>query len=1602
MAYQKPADIDGYVTQMAKADMRVKAQLAEDLVLYLSDSENSIECTDLGLLIDGLIPWMTGSHHKIAQRALEAFTELIVRLGHDFNAYTSTILPHVIDRLGDSRDTVREKAQLLLHKLMECRVVLPQSLLDKLNVCFKHKNSKVREEFLQTIVSTLNEYGTQSLTVKVYIPPIVSLLGDPSPTVRDAAIQTLVEIYKHVGDKLRTDLKKREVPPTKVAVLEQKFDEARNDGLLLPSALLVPVSAGGGAHDELDRAAVVERPTRLVKRTPSAATPRKPLFESGLQAGSGDLMLAAGAVSVDVFEASFESVPQLTIFSQRDMDDHMKSINTLIGDKNVDWEKRVDALKKIRSLLLINIQGSPTFVQQLKDLSIAFLDILKELRSQVIREACITLAYMSKVLKSRLDQFTIYILQELINLIQNSAKVISSSGTLALKYVIRYTHAPKIIPIVTQNLMLSKSKDIRSSLSELLMLLFEEWPTKALEKHNSLLREALRKGIGDADNDARRHSRCAFWIFRRHFPELADNLYGSLDISTQRALERERDNLGTNGTNSMSVSLRGSNSSLNSVSGGVIKRRQSSGLRSPATAQPPAVHATSVSTENLTTVPGTASGSSSSSSRLQRAPSLPRTYNRSNRSGIPVATTPRDSNPPPQQQQQQLQPLFRAGAAAGGFRSVSAVDTAAAQRARARAQYSTLARMKVTSGTASLQGHYAQQARAKKTPTSASASSAANTVTPQQPPTPERKIRSRAGVSQSQPTSRSTSPSSKMRDLYGGVTSIYRQTTGTVPKKAQSGIPRSLANSRETSPTRSQTQFGSLRRHAYGTNSPRRPPLNPGRPVLAQKILQQSREAESALADALSPGDEADLACADFARLGLHRKISRDESDESEASSVCSERSYDSYRRGNDSFSWNGSRTRLDSSRPAIEDIETIIQFCASSHWSERKDGLVSLTQYLSEGKMLTQHQLQCVLDLFRKMFMDPHIKVYALFLDTVNELILSHSADLHDWLFILLTRLFNKLGTDLLGSMNGKIWKTLQLIYEYFPFDLQLQCVFRILVDNAQTPNVKTRQATLRFLTQLVMNYCTGPQFVVHPQNQQVMNLAIQKIIQTSLDQKSIELKSQARQCIIALYNCNPSQMTMTLGNLPKQYQDTARAYIQHNMRRSASGNDSPSSPLSSSSPKPLLSPQQGPYSLQNIASPRSRQASVEVPAESMNTEEVYKNLRKTTAEIQNYSFETKLDMNGKDSGIGSQIGDRDPHNNNVMLQSMTVLETGGGVGGLGIYGLPSNGINGHIVGGFGGLEKDDSCNGSKTQSATTTESNTPENTVRLDGMDLAHKTIAQQQQQQQQQPRFNLAENGEVVLDKGVKENDVIKAAILLSHESAPEVTKQVLENLQTCIKYGSCELPIKNFKAIMKMLLHLMESQNNDVLIAALHTLGRIVRSGNMKACWSKFLELILLKIIDCYKISKEVSREIDIIVVKIADVLPLDVSVNILNPVIATGEFPANLCALKILTELTHKQGKGLTDNHLDSIMPNVARLADDSQSMVRKAAVFCIVKLYVVMGEDKVKPKFSLLNASKIRLLNVYIAKSQGNGGGSGGGGNSRTGGSSATTTTAMS
>lgn len=68
--------------------------------------------------------------------------------------------------------------------------------------------------------------------------------------------------------------------------------------------------------------------------------------------------------------------------------------------------------------------------------------------------------------------------------------------------------------------------------------------------------------------------------------------------------------------------------------------------------------------------------------------------------------------------------------------------------------------------------------------------------------------------------------------------------------------------------------------------------------------------------------------------------------------------------------------------------------------------------------------------------------------------------------------------------------------------------------------------------------------------------------------------------------------------------------------------------------------------------------------------------------------------------------------------------------------------------------------------------------------------------------------------------------------------------------------------------------------------------------------------------------KVGRKIDYIIPRIGEHLPLDPTINILNPIIETGAFPTNLCAIKIMTELAEKQGTQISDTHLDSIMSKI--------------------------------------------------------------------------------
>jgi hypothetical protein len=71
---------------------------------------------------------------------------------------------------------------------------------------------------------------------------------------------------------------------------------------------------------------------------------------------------------------------------------------------------------------------------------------------------------------------------------------------------------------------------------ELLVTMLSQWDFVYLEKHGQLIHDLIKKGLSDADADARSLARKSFGLFREQFSSLADALLTSLDAAKKKTL----------------------------------------------------------------------------------------------------------------------------------------------------------------------------------------------------------------------------------------------------------------------------------------------------------------------------------------------------------------------------------------------------------------------------------------------------------------------------------------------------------------------------------------------------------------------------------------------------------------------------------------------------------------------------------------------------------------------------------------------------------------------------------------------------------------------------------------------------------------------------------------------------------------------------------------------------------------------------------------------------------------------------------------------------------------------------------------------------------
>uniref|UniRef100_A0A8C4M784 Cytoplasmic linker associated protein 1 n=1 Tax=Equus asinus TaxID=9793 RepID=A0A8C4M784_EQUAS len=1210
------------------------------------------------------------------------------------------------------------------------------------------------------------------------------------------------------------------------------------------------------------------------RRNVGMGTTRR-LGSSTLGSKSSAAKEGAGAVDEEDFIKAFDDVPVVQIYSSRDLEESINKIREILSDDKHDWEQRVNALKKIRSLLLAGAAEYDNFFQHLRLLDGAFKLSAKDLRSQVVREACITLGHLSSVLGNKFDHGAEAIMPTIFNLIPNSAKIMATSGVVAVRLIIRHTHIPRLIPVITSNCT-SKSVAVRRRCFEFLDLLLQEWQTHSLERHISVLAETIKKGIHDADSEARIEARKCYWGFHSHFSREAEHLYHTLESSYQKALQSHLKN--SDSIVSLPQSDRSSSSSQESLN------RPLSAKRSPTGST--ASRASTVSTKSVSTT-----GS------LQRS-----------RSDIDV------------------------NAAASAKSKVSAASGAAP----------------FSSAAALPPGSYASLGRIRtRRQSSGSATNVASTPA-------DSRGRSRAKVVSQSQRSRSANPagagsrsSSPGKLLGSGYSSLAggssRGPPVTPSSEKRSKIPRSQGCSRETSPNR-------IGLDRFGLGQAGRIPGS----VNAMRVLSTSTDLEAAVADALKKPVRRR-----YEPYGMYS----DDDANSDASSVCSERSYGSRNGGIPHY------------LRQTEDVAEVLNHCASSNWSERKEGLLGLQNLLKSQRTLSRVELKRLCEIFTRMFADPHSKIadsepecedkegnlfpsegsctvslqvsVYMFLETLVDFIIIHKDDLQDWLFVLLTQLLKKMGADLLGSVQAKVQKALDVTRDSFPFDQQFNILMRFIVDQTQTPNLKVKVAILKYIESLARQM-DPTDFV----NSSETRLAVSRIITWTTEPKSSDVRKAAQIVLISLFELNTPEFTMLLGALPKTFQDGATKLLHNHLKNSSNTSvGSPSNTIgrtpsrhTSSRTSPLTSPT-------NCSHGGLSPSMLDYDTENLNSEEIYSSLRGVTEAIEKFSFRSQEDLNEPIKRDGKKDCD--------------IVSRDGGVASP-----PTEGRGGSDVveGGRTALDNKTSLLNTQPPRAF------PGPRVRDYTPYPYSDTINTYDKTALKEAVFD--DDMEQLRDVPIDHSDLVADLLkeLSNHNERVEERKGALLELLKITREDSLGVWEEHFKTILLLLLETLGDKDHSIRALALRVLREILR--NQPARFKNYAELTIMKTLEAHKDShKEVVRAAEEAASTLASSIHPEQCIKVLCPIIQTADYPINLAAIKMQTKVVERIAKESLLQLLADIIPGLLQGYDNTESSVRKASVFCLVAIYSVIGEE-LKPHLAQLTGSKMKLLNLYIKRAQ--------------------------
>ncbi|KAM2009380.1 hypothetical protein FF1_003928 [Malus domestica] len=494
--------------ELARAkDTKERMAGVERLHQLLEASRKSLTSSDVTSLVDCCLDLLKDNNFRVSQGALQALASAAVLSGDHLKLHFNALVPAVVERLGDGKQPVRDAARRLLLTLME--VSSPTIIVERAgSYAWAHKSWRVREEFARTVTSAIGLFASTELPLqRTILPPILQMLSDPNPGVRDAAIACIEEMYTQAGPQFRDELQRHHLPMSMLKDINARLERIEpkirsSDGL----------------------SAVEAKPVNLnhKKSSPKAKSSSR---EASLFGAETD--------------ASEKSVDPIKVYSEKELIREIEKIaSTLVPEK--DWSIRIAAMQRIEGLVYGGAADYQCFRGLLKQLVGPLSTQLSDRRSSIVKQACHLLCFLSKELLGDFEACAEMFIPVLFKLVVITVLVIAESADNCIKTMLRNCKVARVLPRIAECAKNDRNAILRARCCDYALLILEYWADAPdIQRSADLYEDLIRCCVADAMSEVRSTARMCYRMFSKTWPERSRRLFSLFDPVIQRLINEE-------------------------------------------------------------------------------------------------------------------------------------------------------------------------------------------------------------------------------------------------------------------------------------------------------------------------------------------------------------------------------------------------------------------------------------------------------------------------------------------------------------------------------------------------------------------------------------------------------------------------------------------------------------------------------------------------------------------------------------------------------------------------------------------------------------------------------------------------------------------------------------------------------------------------------------------------------------------------------------------------------------------------------------------------------------------------------------------------------